>query len=229
MAGKRRSDGPGPGSQRAAVIGRSAKRIDVALGELDPLVGRGLQEVLREDEALRIVGSGLDDATLERVVARRARCVVILDETSVLKLSLPARLRSTRPAVGIIALAYRPGSKDGVRLLATGVACIATNAPAADTLAAVHLTAAGRRPFASAEGLIERHHSPGTPVLTPRETDIFEHLTLGRTYAQIAHALQISVETVRSHSARIRHKYGVRSKRELIGLPVPRRLQTEAD
>jgi DNA-binding NarL/FixJ family response regulator len=229
MAGKKRLDGSGPGSRGAAAMKSSAKRIDVALGELDPLAGRGLQQMLREDEALRIIGSGLDDAALGRVVARRATCVVVLDEASVLKLSLPARLRSIRPAVGIIVLTHRPMREDGVRLLDIGVSCIATNAPAADILAAVHLTAAGKRLFASADGLIEWSHSPEAPVLTPRETDVFECLSVGQTYAQVAHALGITFETVRSHSACIRHKYGVRSKRELIGLPVPRRLRTEAD
>jgi DNA-binding CsgD family transcriptional regulator len=57
--------------------------------------------------------------------------------------------------------------------------------------------------------------------LTPRELEVLEFLSRGQSHAEIAHALQLGVETIRTHSAHIRGKLGVRSKRELIGLPIP--------
>ena len=43
-----------------------------------------------------------------------------------------------------------------------------------------------------------------------------------QSHAEIAHALQLGVETVRTHAAHIRGKLGVRNKRELITCCVPR-------
>jgi ATP/maltotriose-dependent transcriptional regulator MalT len=42
-----------------------------------------------------------------------------------------------------------------------------------------------------------------------------ELLQSGRSNAEIAHALHVSVETVRTHARRIYRKLGVRTRREL--------------
>ena len=58
---------------------------------------------------------------------------------------------------------------------------------------------------------------PGGPdLLTPREADVLELLQSGRSNAEIAHALQVSVETVRTHARRIYRKLGVKTRRELL-------------
>jgi DNA-binding CsgD family transcriptional regulator len=56
---------------------------------------------------------------------------------------------------------------------------------------------------------------------------VLEYLSKGRSHGEIAHALQLGVETVRTHAAHIRGKRGVRNKRELIGVPIPVRSATE--
>jgi DNA-binding CsgD family transcriptional regulator/DNA-binding XRE family transcriptional regulator len=54
--------------------------------------------------------------------------------------------------------------------------------------------------------------------LTPREREVFEGLSRAESNGEIAHELQIGVETVRTHAAHIRDKLAVRSRRELIGM-----------
>ena len=66
------------------------------------------------------------------------------------------------------------------------------------------------------------------PLLTRREGDVLVLLRQGRSNAQIALALQIGVETVRSHARSIYRKLGVASRRELIGLPAPPRPAPDA-
>jgi DNA-binding CsgD family transcriptional regulator len=56
---------------------------------------------------------------------------------------------------------------------------------------------------------------------------VLEFLSRGRSHAEIAHALQLSVETVRTHAAHIRGKLEVRNKRELIGLTIPAQPEAE--
>ena len=56
---------------------------------------------------------------------------------------------------------------------------------------------------------------------------MLEFLSRGRSHGEIAHALQLGVETVRTHAAHIRGKLGVQNKRELIGLTIPAQPETE--
>jgi DNA-binding CsgD family transcriptional regulator len=60
-------------------------------------------------------------------------------------------------------------------------------------------------------------HAP-LSALTPRETEILVHLSRSRSYDEIAALLSIDTETVRTHARRVRHKLGVRTSRELIGV-----------
>jgi DNA-binding NarL/FixJ family response regulator len=182
-------------------------RLSIVLGQLDALVGRGLLQILREDETLRVVGSDLNGAALERIVARRAPEVAILDEASVAGASMLKRVRAIRPTIGLVVLAHRPTRPYRARVHAAGAICLPKDACVADILATVHLVAEGRHPAEVA-------------ALTMREAEVLEYLRAGQSRTEIAHALQIGVETVRTHTARIRHKLGVRHKRELIGLPI---------
>jgi DNA-binding CsgD family transcriptional regulator len=59
----------------------------------------------------------------------------------------------------------------------------------------------------------------GPDRLTAREADVLELLRTGQANAQIAEALSISVETVRTHARNIYRKLGVSSRRDLTGAP----------
>lgn len=204
------------------------KHIAVVLGRFDALLGRGLRQILSEDPRLRIIDTDLDNAAIERIVAERAPQIAVLDEESLAKPSVLPRLRASQPTIGIVVLAHRPVRAYGTRLLAAGASCLPKDASAADILAAVHIAAEGRRVFAPGDGcLIERSYPVKAASLTPRETDVFECLSRGESHGEVALTLQIGVETARKHAARIYRKLGVRSKRELVGIPVPARTEME--
>ena len=191
------------------------------LGRFDALLALGLRQILAEDRAVRIVGADLDRAALERAVASQAPQVAILDEATAREPSVLERLRDPQPAIGVVVLAHLPTVAYGMRLLARGASCLSKDVSGADMLAAVHIAADGRRVFADIDGhLIERNHSATAASLTPREVEVLEYLSRGRSHAEIAHELQLGIETIRTHSAHIRTKLGVRSKRDLIGLPI---------
>jgi len=205
------------------------KYIAVALGRFDALLGRGLRQILSEDPRLQIVDTDLDNAALERIVAQQTPLIALLDEESVANPSVLPRLRASQPTIGIVVLAHRPARACGMRLLAAGASCLPKDTSAADILAAVHIAAEGRRVFAPGDGrLVERRYPAKAASLTPRETDVFECLTRGESHAEVALTLQIGVETARKHAARIYRKLGVRSKRELVGMPAPRRTEIQS-
>jgi DNA-binding CsgD family transcriptional regulator len=60
-------------------------------------------------------------------------------------------------------------------------------------------------------------HGP-TDALTPRQLQILARLSDGQGYGEIAAALHVTVETVRTHARRIRDQLGVRTSRELVGI-----------
>jgi DNA-binding NarL/FixJ family response regulator len=211
----------GQGSPEQA---REVTHVTVVLGRFDPLVGRGVAQILREDQGLRIVGSNLDRAALERAVSVQAPQVAIIDEAEVADPSALDQLRAARQAIGIVVLAHLPTVAYGTRLFAEGASCVAKEASAENILAAVHIAANRRRVFVADDGhLVERSHPATVASLTPREAEVLEYLSKGRSHGEIAHALQLGVETVRTHAAHIRAKLGVQNKRELIGLTIPAR------
>jgi DNA-binding NarL/FixJ family response regulator len=60
--------------------------------------------------------------------------------------------------------------------------------------------------------------SPLIPNLTPREREILTHLSEAMSNKEIAHAMHLSPETVKSHLQRIYTKLGVGSRSEAIRL-----------
>ena len=60
--------------------------------------------------------------------------------------------------------------------------------------------------------------APGPGTLSPRERELVTLVARGRTDAQIAAQLYISIRTVRSHLDRIRDKTGCRRRADLTRL-----------
>jgi DNA-binding NarL/FixJ family response regulator len=195
------------------------RAVTAVVGRFDPLVGHGLTHVLDSDPRVHVIASGLEYAELERTVVDRAPEVAVLDETA--EPFAPTRLRSLQPATGVIVIAHNPSQAYGMSLLTSGATCLARSASEADILAAIHFTAQGGRLFVSVDGeRAERRYPNDACLLTPRETEILEHLSVGRSNPEIARALQIGAETVHTHVAHIRQKLKVQSKRDLIGIPI---------
>jgi DNA-binding NarL/FixJ family response regulator len=133
-----------------------------------------------------------------------------------------ARLRSLQPSTGVVVLAHSPSPEYGLRVLTSGATCIARSAPITEILAAVHLTAQGTRVFVSLDGhRVERRYPSNASLLTPREIEVLRHVSANRSNPEIAGELHISIETVSTHVASIRRKLNVKSKRDLIGMPIP--------
>ena len=98
-------------------------------------------------------------------------------------------------------------------MLAFGAtACLAKNTEARDVLHAIHLASRGLTILPPAT--LDSTYG-GPEVLTPREAEVLELLQSGRSNAEIANALHVGVETVRTHVRRVYRKLGVKTRREL--------------
>ena len=108
------------------------------------------------------------------------------------------------------------------QLLAFGAsACLRRDTQSRDVLNAIHLASRGLQVTPRAASDPGGGPIAGGHLLTRREAEVLPLLQQGRSNAQIALALQVGVETVRTHARNIYRKLGVSSRRELAAPPAP--------
>jgi DNA-binding NarL/FixJ family response regulator len=191
--------------------------VTVVIGRLDPLMLRGLDEALVEDESVAVLASALQGAALENAVKHGMPSVVILDET--IEHSLLERLKAGRPAPAVLIFAQDPPLLSRTMLQAAGVTCLARSASTEEIVRTVHRAGqAGRVSASENRRLLQQGLISKTGLLTPRERRVLQCLVEGQTHSKMAGDLHTAIETARSHTASIRRKLGVPSNRELIGL-----------
>jgi DNA-binding NarL/FixJ family response regulator len=187
--------------------------ITVAVGRFDDLLARGLRGLIEDDRTLELVVADIGDEQLAMALRTIQPRVVILDVESLHSPVEVRELTTRHPQTRLLLLAEEASSVECAQLLAFGAAaCLAKATQVRDVLNAIHLASRGmqltaRDTFGA---------SPGSAMLTPRESDVLAELQRRRSNAQIAADLHISVETVRTHARHIYSKLGVSSRRELV-------------
>ncbi len=191
--------------------------VRVALAQFEDIVAHGLSWLIREDENLDLVAAGVDHGDLRAALAEHQPNVAILNFGSLKNASELRDLHRQYPKTRLVVLLNRPTDSECRQLLAFGAtACLAKSAEARDVLHAIHLASRGLHVMPATEST--DGPPPGPDVLTPREAEVLDLLRSGRSNAEIAQALHVSIETVRTHARRIYRKLGVKSRRELRAL-----------
>jgi DNA-binding NarL/FixJ family response regulator len=190
----------------------------VVVGRFEDLVGIGLRVVIAEDPDLDLVAHDVPLSELESVVARHSPAVVLLNYSA---LSGPGDLlvlHQRVPDARFLVLATRPSAAECTQMLTFGATgCLSKETEARDVVSAIHLASRGMHVLprsAAAGGGVDQLGMEGSE-LTGREAEVLELLQDGRTNAEIATALEIGIETVRTHARNIYRKLGVPSRREL--------------
>jgi DNA-binding NarL/FixJ family response regulator len=190
--------------------------ITILLARFDDLLASGLRELILSDASLQLVARDVAHGRLSAVLRAHRPGVAILDVDVMTSLSEVRELRTRHPTTKLVLLANEPSMSVWAPSLAFGAsACLGRDTQSRDILSAVHLAARGlqvipQAPPTNAAGL-------GTKgsLLTPREAEVLLLLQQGRANAQIALALGVGVETIRTHARNIYRKLGVSSRREL--------------
>jgi DNA-binding NarL/FixJ family response regulator len=188
----------------------------VALARFEDLIARGLTALIDDDPNLEVVADDLDDERLLAVLERRRPDVALLNYGSLRTPFEVHTLHVAFPATRLVVLASRPTPAEANQMLTYGAtACLSKETQARDVLSAIHLASRGLQVLPRAKAA-ELSVGPGGPEpLTSREADVLALLQEGRSNAEIALALQVGVETVRTHARNIYRKLGVRTRREL--------------
>ena len=189
--------------------------ISIVIGRFEDLIARGLRSLLTEDPTIELVAADVELDSLDATLTKHAPDVAILNFGSLRTPVEVNRLHTAHPDTRLLVLANRPTPSECSQMLAFGAtACLSKETQARDILNAIHLASRGLH-------VLPRTDAPeplGPELLTPREADVLEHLQAGRSNAEIALALSVSVETVRTHRRNIYRKLGVRTRRELASL-----------
>lgn len=198
--------------------------ISVLLGAFEDLTALGLRTLIADDGALDLVAERVDPDALDRYLADLRPSVALINLGTLQKPADVHRLTTDHAYTRLLILGNRPSSAEANQLLAFGAAGYLSKATQGrDILNAIHLASRGLQVTpASAptpngdHGLVDG--SLGPELLTPREADVLRHLQENRSNAEIAYALSVGIETVRTHRRNIYRKLGVKTRRELSSL-----------
>jgi DNA-binding NarL/FixJ family response regulator len=213
-------------SIRACALGRawtalpSQTPITVVLARFDDLLAGGLRALIESDPSLAIVAADVQHTRIRVVLRVHRPAVAILDVGALAKLAEVRELSSQYPATRLILITSDPTTEEGAQLLAFGAsACLGRDTQSRDVLSAIHLASRGLQVIPRPASNSARGSTAGGQLLTRREAEVLPLLQLRRSNAQIALALHVGVETVRTHARNIYRKLGVSSRRELATLP----------
>jgi DNA-binding NarL/FixJ family response regulator len=188
--------------------------ISLAVAQFEDIVSRGLRSLIEEDSHLRLLDADVPPERMEATLAEHRPDVVILNFAG---LGRPAALRELHarfPEIRLMVLADNPSPADCRQLIGFGATvCLSKATEARDLLQAIDLASRGLQvlPSTDAPGCAPTDAAP----LTPREADVLELLQSGQSNAEIAAALHVGVETVRTHVRSIYRKLGVSTRRDL--------------
>jgi len=207
----------------------TSRPITLAIARFEDLLARGLRGVIEGDASLEIVAQDVEqDRTGVVLRAHRPR-VAILNVDALPNLAQVRELSREHPDTRLVLLASHPTTVEAAQLLAFGAsACLGRDTQARDVLTTVHLASRGLQLLP--RGTRDSGTAPpaGSQLLTRREAEVLSMLQQGSSNTQIAAALQVGVETVRTHARNIYRKLGVSSRRELAA-PPPRAPVSDAD
>jgi DNA-binding NarL/FixJ family response regulator len=198
----------------------------VVAAEFEDLVSIGLSVMIEEGSNLDLVAKDVPMHEMHAVLEKHSPSVVLLNLDMLKRPDEVLELHRAFPGTSIVVMATRPTAGECAQLLSFGATgCLSKETEARDVVNAVHLASRGMHVLprsAAAGGDVGRLGIEGAE-LTAREAEVSELLQDGRTNAEIAEALSIGIETVRTHARSVFRKLGVPSRRELA-----RRAQREA-
>lgn len=198
-------------------------QIDVLVVDSHHIVAQGIALVVGSEQTMRVVGTAGSIKEAVELGALRRPDVVLMD------LGLPdgdanAAISSIRAVSPMSKIMMVTGSSDDNALaIAVDSGCagyVHMTASTEELLNAVSTVAAGRAYFptaALARLLYERRSAPnGAHAVSDREREVLQLLANGRTVADIATGMGLSVHTVRNHIRRAMRHLGVHSRLDAV-------------
>ncbi len=202
---------------------RSA-RAQTVLVDDHPLFRLGLQEVLRREPDVELVGEAQSAAAVLKLASQTRFDVALVDllMPEMDGVALTTELHRVQPACKILGLSVIDEPVRIAEMLRAGAAGYALKTqPVTEIIEAIRTVLGGvlylapTVPSEEVEALTRAGHQP-FELLTVREREVFERLVRGESNGGISAALAISRRTVETHRQRIMKKLDAHSIVELL-------------
>ncbi len=204
-------------------------KLRILIAEDHETVREGFKLIVNSQEDMEVIGEAGDGrAAVE--LARDLQPDIVLMDISMPELNgllAAAKLKRVAPDIKVLTLTRHTDTAYLDELLQAGVSgyVLKQSAPG-ELLRAIRAVAAGGNYLDPAitgkvfDGYAERQSKPrgeksGEP-LTERESEVFRHIALGYSNAEIADKTNISVKTVEAHKANCLKKLNMKSRRDII-------------
>ena len=202
------------------------KKIAILIADDHAVVRGGLAALLATERDFSVVGQAKNGEEAVRE-AKRLKPDVVLMDLVMPKLSGAAAtetLTAELPATRIVILTSFGATEGIARALAAGAAgALMKTDDDATLIKTIRRVAAGER-VVSAEIQNLLKADPPVPSLTPRQRDILESLTRGRTNKDIASELGIRLDGVERHVNDILAKIGAANRTEAVAIALRKQL-----
>lgn len=196
--------------------------IRIVVADDDPVVRAGLRALLGSAEDLSVVGEAADGAEAIARVRSTRPDVVLMDirMPHVDGITATRALTRSAPETGVLVLTTFEEDTLVVDAMAAGAAgYILKRSPADVIIRAVHTVAGGEVLVLPPRARALISTLPGDPGLdsrlerlTSREADVLRLIADGKSNAEIAAALTVSVETVKTHVGTVLAKLDARDR-----------------
>src|SRR5215469_1784233 len=192
--------------------------IRIVLADDHSVVRQGLRLFLKYDPDLEVVGEAADGAEALNRAQELKPDVVLMDLLMPVMdgIAATAAIRRALPETEVLALTSVLEDASVVGAIRAGAIGYLLKDTQADALCqAIKAAAAGQvqlTPKAAAR-LVQSISAPESPeALTERETEVLQLVAQGYSNKQIAHRLQNTEKTIKTHVSRILAKLGVQSR-----------------
>ncbi len=202
------------------------KEIKILIVEDDSAVREGLKMLIGGSEGYNCVAACQSAEDALKVIPQLLPDVVLMD------INLPGMngiecvicIKSAYPEIQVMMLTVFDNTEEIYKSLAAGATgYLLKKTPPAKLLEAISELVNGGSPMSGeiARKVVQTFLKPALPQfpeanLTPREEEILSYLAKGYLYKEIANALFINIETVRTHIHRIYQKLQVRTRTEVL-------------
>lgn len=202
---------------------RTCQPIKVLLVDDHPSLRAGIRAILEQEEEIAVIAEANDGTTALDAIETLRPTVTVLDcelpdmDGATVAAAVTDRALST----AILALSAFDDKVYIRQMIAAGAKGYLLKSETSDVIvAAIKQIAAGQAFFSTSIttqlASILQNEPPEALTPTPRETDVLQQLSLGKTNSQIANMLAISERTVAYHLENLLNKLGVNNRTEAV-------------